>query len=125
MIQVGLIQKSQEILQTKLNKSLPIPFTLTHTKHCFFIIKNSLAIRFISKDLVCIQMGWFYFNLCILNSVENPMLQNEYSKLALKCVLLPNAVNEKICYTAVTNNWMILNMDGKFNVCNNLNVNKF
>ena len=53
------------------------------------------------------------------------MLQNEYSKLALKCVLLPNVVNEKICYTAVTNNWMTLNMDGKFNVCNNLDINKF
>ena len=115
--------KSQEILQTKLDKALPIPFMLTHTKQCFFIIKNSLAIRFMFKDLVCIQMGWSYFNLCVLNSVENPMLQIEYSNLAVKCVLLPNVIDEKICYAAVTNNWMTLNIDGNFNACNNLDYN--
>ena len=53
------------------------------------------------------------------------MLQNEHSKLVLICVLLPNVVNEKTCHAAVTNNWITLNVDGKFNVCNNLDINKF
>ena len=116
--------KSQDILQTKLDNCLPIPFILTHTKQCFFIIKNSFAIGFVFKDLVCIQMGWFYFNLCILKSVENPMLRKYDSNLAVKCVLLPNNVDGKICYTAVTNNWMTLDLDGNFNLYNNLDVNK-
>ena len=116
--------KIQDMLQTKLDKCLLIPFILTHTKQCFFIIKNSFAIGFVFKDLVCIQMGWFYFNLCILKSVENPMLRKYDSNLAVKCVLLPNNVDGKICYTAVTNNWMTLDLDGNFNLCNNLDVNK-
>ena len=49
--------KIQEILQTKLNKSLPISFVLTHKQTLFFHYQNSLAIRFIFKDLVCVQMG--------------------------------------------------------------------
>ena len=55
--------KSQEILQTKLDKYLPLPFILTHTKQCYFIIKNSFAIRFVFKDLValaalCLYIRW-------------------------------------------------------------------
>ena len=116
--------KSQEILQTKLDKCLPIPFILTHTKQCYFVIKNSFAIRFVFKDLVCAQIGWFYFNLRVLNSVENPLLRRHYSNLSAKCVLLPNNVDGKTCYTAVTNNWMTLDLDGTFNLYNNLDVNK-
>ena len=69
-------------------------------------------------------MGWFYFNLCVLKSVENPMLRKLDSNLAVKCVLLPNNVDGKICYTAVTNNWMTLDLDGNFNLYDNLDVNK-
>ena len=54
--------KSQEHLQSKFDKALPIPFVLTRTKHCFHIIKNPLAIEIAFKDLVSVQIVWFYFN---------------------------------------------------------------
>ena len=52
------------------------------------------------------------------------MLRKLDSNLAVKCVLLPNNVDGKICYTAVTNNWMTLDLDGNFNLYDNLDVNK-
>ena len=52
------------------------------------------------------------------------MLRKLDSNLAVKCVLLPNNVDGKICCTAATNNWMTLDLDGDFNLYDNLDVNK-
>ena len=56
--------------------------------------------------------------------IENPPLQNKYANNAVKCMLLPNQIdNNELCYTAIMNNWMILNRNGDFDVYNNLDEN--
>jgi len=81
---------------------LPIPFILTNNKKCIFIIKNSSAIEFKFKDLIDIQMDWFYFSISLVANVPNPLLRIEHTNTAVKCIpLLTVSKCNKNCYTVV------------------------
>jgi len=45
-------------------------------------------------------MGWFYFKIKIVKSMENPLMQIEYANNVVKYVLLPSLIDN--------NNYVIL-----------------
>ena len=40
-----------------------------------FVFQHSDAVEFKFTELIEVQMGWFYFNIAFLRSVENPLLK--------------------------------------------------
>ena len=69
-------------------------------------------------------MGQFYYKIKIEKLVKNPLLKQINVDNAVKYVLLPNIDNKnEFCYTVITNNWITLNKNGPFEVCNNLDIN--
>ena len=57
-----------------------------------------------------------------MTSQQNPLLILECSKKAFGYALFPSLTkNKELCCTAVANNWMTLNRNGGFDVCNSLN----
>ena len=87
-------------------------------------MKNEKAVEFIFDEYTYVQMNSFYFTLKIMKSIENPPLQNKYAKKVVKCMLLPNQIdNNKLFCTTITNNQITLNRNGDFNINNNLDTN--
>ena len=68
-------------------------------------------------------MGQFYFKLKIIRLIDNPLLQTEHVNTAIKCALLSSLTKKnKLCYTAILNNYLTLNRNGGFDINNNLNM---
>ena len=96
---------------------------MTKDGNLMFVFQHSKAIEFRFTELIDIQMGWFYFDIAFLRSVENPLLQKEHETTAVKCALLPTISQaNKLCFTAVTNEWLTLDRHGRFEVYSNLNL---
>ena len=51
-------------------------------------MKNEQAIEFIFDEYAHTQMGWIYFKLKIMKSIENSLLQNEYVNNVVKYVIM-------------------------------------
>ena len=114
---------SKDALNASLKNAVPLPFIMTKGGVLLFVFQHSEAVEFKFTDLVEVQMGWFYFNIAFLRSVENPLLQSEHFNTAIKCALLPSiSSSNKSCYTAVSDDWLTLNEHGNFEVCSNLNL---
>ena len=79
----------KDVLQSKLSSCIPILFILINDKKYIFIIKNSSAIEFKFKDLIDIQIYWFYFSISLVVNVPNPLLRIEYKNTVVKRILLP------------------------------------
>ena len=74
-------------------------------------------------DLINARIGWFYFNITYLQSVKNPLLNLEHENTAIKCkILLSISCFNKKCFTAVSNDWLILDKLDCFEVHSNLNL---
>jgi len=114
---------SKDALNASLKNAVPLPFIMTKDGVLLFVFQHSDAVEFKFTDLVEVQMGWFYFNIAFLRSVENPLLKNEHVNTAIKCALLPSiSCSNKLCYTAVSDDWLTLNEHGNFEVYSNLNL---
>ena len=100
-----------------------MPLIKTKVGSLFFVIRNNTAIEFNFADLIDVQMGLFYFKISLKNTVMNPFLLIEHKNTATKCTLLPTIVHSnKICYAALSNDWLTLDKSGCFEVCSNFNL---
>ena len=114
---------SRDVLNTSLKNAVPLPFIMTKDGALLFVFQHSDAVEFKFTELIEVQMGWFYFNIAFWRSVENPLLKNEHVNTAIKCALLPSiSCSNKLCYTAVSDDWLTLDKHGHFEVCSNLNL---
>ena len=80
---------NRDVLESKLRNCVTIPFILTNDNKWFFIFKHCSTSGFKFNDLIDIQLGWFYFNITIISSVQYPLRKLEYSKTAINFILLP------------------------------------
>ena len=102
---------------------LPIPFILTKNNQLIIVIKNTDTIVIKFKELIDVQMGWFYFEVAFIDNALNPLQKIEHVNTATKCVLLPTVCEcNKIGYTAVSSHWLTLDHKGCFEVYSNLNM---
>ena len=114
---------SKEILNKKLQNTVPVHFIMIKDGNLLFVFQHSEAIEFKFAELIDVQMGWFYFNITFLRSVVNPLLKLEHENTAIKCMLLPSISHSGVtCYTAVSNDWLTLNKSGHFEVYANLKL---
>ena len=66
-------------------------------------------------------MGWFYFKIKMIKTMEIQLLNENANKNVLKCALLLKvATNNELCYALIAKNWMELEKNGMFEVHDNL-----
>ena len=100
-----------------------MPFAITKDGNLLFVFQHSEAAEFKFIDLINVQRSWFYFNITFLGLVANPMLKIKYENTVTKCALSPFvSYSNKICCTAVSDNWLSLDKSGRFEACGNLNL---
>ena len=61
------------MLQKKIDNFLPIPFISTKDNQLIIVIENTDAIEIKFKELIDVQMGWFYFEVDFINNAPNPL----------------------------------------------------
>ena len=100
-----------------------MPFAITKDGRLFFALEHSISVQFKFVDLIEVQMNWFYFNILFIGKVTNPLLKIEHASTAIKCSFLLLISNSNAtCCVAATNEWIILDKSGCFEVHSNLNI---
>ena len=72
--------KIHELLQSNLDGRSPIQFALIKSNACVFVFKNERTVKFIFEEFAHVQMGWFYFKIKIIKTVEIPLLNENADK---------------------------------------------
>ena len=114
--------KSDDFLIEKLKRGLPVPFILNENNECLFIFNDGPALHFAFSKHVISLMGLHYFEIKLINKVENPLCVLKTST-AKKCAFLANKLDRGniFCYTGFSSDWLTLNKLGKFRVMNEFN----
>ena len=109
-------------LMEKLKRGLPVPFILNENNECLFIFNDGPALHFAFSKHVVSLMGLHYFEIKLINKVENPLCVLKTST-AKKCALLANKLDggNGFCCTGFSSDWLTLNKLGKFRVMNEFN----
>ena len=116
--------KSKGYLQGMMKQGTPIPFVANANNENLFLIKNERASLFIFSTFACSVMGLNYFNVDVVKTAEEPLFVSKTGQIR-KCVLLPTKIKdeENFIFTAIANNWYVLDKSGDFEVMNDFNCN--
>ena len=118
--------KDMSYLQGMIKQGTPTPFVVNANNENLFLIKNERASLFIFSTHAHSVMGLNYFNVKIIKKAEEPMFASKTGQTR-KCVLLPTNIKdeEHFIFTAIANNWHVLDKSGDFEVMNDFDCNNW
>ena len=121
---INYVIKSKGYLQGMMKQGTPMPFVVNANNENLFLIKNERASLFIFSTFACSVMGLNYFNVDVIKTAEEQMFVSKTGQIR-KCVLLPTKIKDEgnFIFTAITNNWCILDKSGDFEVMNGFDHN--